>query len=65
MIQNVGTDESEKHFRIKSVRALHPIMPVYFNILSPGIGTYSNYEIVFTFLIKDYRMSDQKKMLQY
>ena len=26
--------------------ALHPILPVYFNILSPGISTYSNFEIV-------------------
>ena len=65
MIQNVGTDVSEKHFGTKSVRALHPILPVYFNILSPGIGTYSNYEIVFTIFIKEYRMSDHKKMLQY
>ena len=46
MIQNVGADVSEKHFRTKSVSALHPILPVYFNILSPGIGTYSNFEIV-------------------
>ena len=46
MIQNVGADVSEKHFRTKSVSALHPILPVYFNILSPGIGTYSNLEIV-------------------
>ena len=42
VIQNVGTDVSEKHFTTKSVSALHPILPVYFNILSPGIGTYSN-----------------------
>ena len=46
VIQNVGADVSEKHFRTKSVSALHPILPVYFNILSPGIGTYSNFEIV-------------------
>ena len=45
VIQNVGTDVSEKHFKTKSVSALHPILPVYFNILSPGIGTYSNFEI--------------------
>ena len=42
----LGTDVSEKHFRIKSVNALHPILPVYFNILSPGLGPYSNFEIV-------------------
>ena len=36
MIQNVGTDVSEKHFKTKSVSAL----------ASPGIGTYSNFEIV-------------------
>ena len=46
VIQNVGTDVSEKHFKTKSVSALHPILPVYVNILSPGIGTYSNFEIV-------------------
>ena len=26
--------------------ALHPILPVYFNILSPGLGPYSDFEIV-------------------
>ena len=26
--------------------ALHPILPVYFNILSSGLGPYSNFEIV-------------------
>ena len=46
MIQNLATDVSEKHFRTKSVSALHPILPVYFNILSPGLGPYSNFEIV-------------------
>ena len=46
VIQNVGTDVPEKHFRTKSVSALHPILSVFFNILSPGIGTYSNFEIV-------------------
>ena len=46
MIQNLGTDVSEKHFRTKSVSALHSILPVYFNILSPGLGPYSNFEIV-------------------
>ena len=25
--------------------ALHPIPPVYFNILPPGLGPYSNFEI--------------------
>ena len=45
MIQNVGTDVSEKHFKTKLVGALHPILSVYFNILSPGIGTYSKFEI--------------------
>ena len=45
MIQNVGTDVSEKQFKTKSVSALHPILPEYFNILSPGIGTYSKFEI--------------------
>ena len=38
--------EAEKHFMTKSVSALHPILPVYFNILSPGLGPYSNFEIV-------------------
>ena len=46
MIENLGTDVSEKHFRTKSVNALHPILPVYFNMLSPGVGPYSNFEIV-------------------
>ena len=46
MIQNLGTDVFEKQFRAKSVSALHPILPVYFNILSPGLGPYSNFEIV-------------------
>ena len=36
---------SETHFRTKSVSALHPILPVYFNILSLGLGPYSNFEI--------------------
>ena len=45
VIQNVGTDVSEKHFRTKSVSALHPILQ-YICILSPGVGTYSNFEIV-------------------
>ena len=56
MIQNLGTDVSEKHFRTKSVSALHPILPVYFNIhvLSPGLGPYSNFEIViFIFELED------------
>ena len=42
----LGTDVPEKHFRTKSVNALHPILPVYLNILSPGLGPYSNFEIV-------------------
>ena len=46
VIQNLGTDVSEKHFRTKSVSALHPILPVYFNILSPGLDPYPNFEIV-------------------
>ena len=46
MVQNLGTDVSEKHFRTKSVSALHPILSVYFNILSPGLGPYSDFEIV-------------------
>ena len=46
VIQKVGTDVTEKHFSTKSVSALHPILRVYFNILSPGIGTYSIFEIV-------------------
>ena len=46
VIQNLGTDVSEKHVRTKSVSALHPILPVYFNILSPGFSPYSNFEIV-------------------
>ena len=46
VIQNLGTDVSEKHLRTKSVSELHPILPVYFNILSPGLGPYSNFEIV-------------------
>ena len=29
--------------------ALHPILPVYLNILSPGLGPYSNFEIVIVF----------------
>ena len=32
VIQNLGTDVSEKHFRTKSVSAQHPILPLYFNI---------------------------------
>ena len=31
---------------IISLSALHPILPVYFNILSPGLGPCSNFEIV-------------------
>ena len=49
VIQNLGTDVSQKHFMTKSVSALtalHPILPVYFNILSPGLGPYSNLEII-------------------
>ena len=46
VIQNLGTDISEKHFRTNSVSALHPILPVCFNILSPGLGPNSNFEIV-------------------
>ena len=46
MIKNLGTDVSEKHFRTKLVSALHPVLQVYFNILSPGLGPYSNFEIV-------------------
>ena len=46
VIEKLGTDVSEKHSRTKSVSALHPILPVYFNILSPGLGPYSNFEIV-------------------
>ena len=46
VIQNLGTDVSEKHFRTKSVSVLHPILSVYFNILSPGLGPHSNFEIV-------------------
>ena len=46
VIQNLETDVSKKCFRTKSVNALHPILPVYFNILSPGLGPYSNSEIV-------------------
>ena len=66
MIQNVGADVSEKHFRTKSVSALHPILPVYFNILSPGIGTYSNFEIVsIIFELKKKGMSDHQKMIQH
>ena len=42
VIQNLWTDVSEKHFRTKSVSALHPILPVYLTILSPGLGPYSN-----------------------
>ena len=45
VIETLGTDVSENHFRTKSVSALHPILPVYFNILSPGLGPYSNFEI--------------------
>ena len=30
----------------KSVSALHPILPVYVIRLSPGLGPYSNFEIV-------------------
>ena len=50
VIQNLGTDVSEKHFRTKSVIALHPILPVYYNILSPRLGPYSNFEIVIIIL---------------
>ena len=46
VIQNLGTDVSQKHLMTKSVSALHPILPVYFNILSPGLGPYSNLEVV-------------------
>ena len=45
MIQNLGTDVSEKLFRIKSVSALHTLLSVYFNILLPGLGPYSSFEI--------------------
>ena len=68
MIQNLGTDVSEKDFRTKSVSALHPILSVYFNILSPGLGPYSYFEIVIIFELKnigEYRMSDHQKMLQH
>ena len=49
MIQNLGTDVSEKHFKTKSMSALHPTLPVYFIILSSGVGPYSNFvkEIIF------------------
>ena len=50
VIQTLGTDVYEKHFRTKSVSALHPILPVYYNILSPGLGPYSNFEIVIIIL---------------
>ena len=46
MIQNLGTDVSENHFRTKSESVLHPILPVYFNILLPGLCPYSIFEIV-------------------
>ena len=46
VIQNLGTDVSEKHFRTKSVSAQQSILPVHFNILSPGLGPYSNFDIV-------------------
>ena len=46
MTQNLGTDVSEKHFKTKSVSALHPVLPVYSKILLPGLGPYSNVEIV-------------------
>ena len=46
VIENLGTDVSEKHFMTKSVSALHPILPVYVIKLSPGLGPYSNFEIV-------------------
>ena len=66
MIQNLGTDVSEKHFRTKSVSALHHILPVYFKILSLGLGPYSNFEIVIIiFEFGEYRMSDHQKMLQH
>ena len=45
VIQNLGTDVTEKHFMTKSVSALHPILSVYFNILSPGLCPYSNFEV--------------------
>ena len=57
LIQNVGTDVSEKHFRTKSVSALHPSLPVYFNTLSLGLGPYSNFEIVSLFL--NWRIKDE------
>ena len=53
MIKNLGTDVSEKHFRTKSVNALHLILPVYFNILSPGLGPCSNFEIVIIFELEN------------
>ena len=53
VIQNLGTDVSEKHFRTKSVSALHPILPVYFKILSPGLGPYSYFEIDIIFELKN------------
>ena len=31
---------------LESVSALHRILPVYFDILLPGLGPYSNFEIV-------------------
>ena len=46
VIQNLGTDVSEKQFRTKSVSVLHHILPVYFNIISPGLGPSSNFEKV-------------------
>ena len=48
MIQNLGTDVSEEHFKTKSVSVLYPILPVYFNILPPGLGSYSEFEIAYT-----------------
>ena len=33
--------------------ALHPILPVYFNILSPGLGPYSNFVIVIIFELEN------------
>ena len=53
MIQNLGTDISEKHLRTKSLSALHPILPACFSILSPGLGPYSNFEIVIIFELEN------------
>ena len=53
VIQNLGTDVTEKYFMTKSVSALHPILPVYFNILSPDLDLYSNFEIVMIFELEN------------